>query len=62
VAGGRAVKEGWLPAVDDAGAGVKVAGQRLEKYSLTGAKDGANPEVWVSEETGDECEPFNLGG
>ncbi len=51
-----------MPAVDDAGAGVKVAGQRLEKYSLTGAKDGANPEVWVSEETGDECEPFNLGG
>ncbi len=29
VAGGRAVEEGGLPAVRDAWAGVKVAGQRL---------------------------------
>jgi hypothetical protein len=48
--------------VGDAWAGMEVAGQRLYVYSLTRAEDGANPEVMISEETGDEFEAVDLGG
>jgi hypothetical protein len=62
VAGGRAVEEGGLPSMGEARAGLEVPGQRLEEYSLTGAKDGASSDVGVSEETGDEFQAVDLGG
>ena len=51
-----------MPSMGEARAGLEVPGQRLEEYSLTGAKDGANSEVRVSEETGDELQAVYLGG
>ena len=43
----------------EARAGLEV--QRLEEYSLTGAENGTNPEVGVSEEAGDEFQAVDLG-
>ncbi len=50
-----------MPSMGEARAGLEVPGQRLEEYSLTGAEDGANPEVGVSEETGDEFQAVGWG-
>jgi hypothetical protein len=61
-AGCGAIEEGWVPTRGGARAREEVTGFRLQVHGLTGAEDGADAEVGVTEMARDELGAVNLGG
>ncbi len=61
-AGCGAVEEGWVPTLGGARAGEEVAGFRLQVHGLTGAENGADAEVGVTETARDELGAVDLCG